>query len=264
MWGIIPAAGIGSRIQPLAFSKELLPVGSRIEDGAERPRAVSEYLVERMIAGGVTKICFVISPGKSDILEYYSAGVKGADIVYVVQPKPAGLCDAIFRAIPLIPADESVAIGLPDTVWFPENGIAGLPDDVLSFLLFPVAHPEFFDAVLTDDAGSVLEIQVKNKDPRTHWIWGALKMPGTVYRQLYDLWQRPERHDEYLGTLTNAYLAQSGIAMGVRAGQAYVDVGTLNGYREATRLLENWRTGSAEKGSQYAPAQDETPIATLR
>jgi len=33
MWGIIPAAGIGSRIQPLAFSKELLPVGSSISDG---------------------------------------------------------------------------------------------------------------------------------------------------------------------------------------------------------------------------------------
>lgn len=30
MWGIIPAAGLGSRIQPLAFSKELLPVVSRI------------------------------------------------------------------------------------------------------------------------------------------------------------------------------------------------------------------------------------------
>ena len=53
MWGIVPAAGIGSRIQPLAFSKELLPVGSRIENGSERPRAVSEYLVERMIKGGI-------------------------------------------------------------------------------------------------------------------------------------------------------------------------------------------------------------------
>src|SRR5690348_18140149 len=59
MWGIIPAAGAGSRIQPLAFSKELLPVGSRVENGAERPRAVSEYLVERMIAGGADKLCFV-------------------------------------------------------------------------------------------------------------------------------------------------------------------------------------------------------------
>ena len=58
-WGIVPAAGVGSRIQPLAFSKELLPVGSRLEGGVERPRAVSEYLVERMMLGGATKICFV-------------------------------------------------------------------------------------------------------------------------------------------------------------------------------------------------------------
>ncbi len=181
MWGIIPAAGIGSRIQPLAFSKELLPVGSRIEGGAERPRAVSEYLVERLIEGGANKICFVISPGKSDILEYYSAGVAGADIVYAVQPKPAGLCDAIFRAIPFIPAEETVAIGLPDTVWFPENGIAELPEDVLSFLLFPVAHPEFFDAVLTDDSGSVRKIQVKETNPQIALDMGGAENAGNGF-----------------------------------------------------------------------------------
>ncbi len=63
MWGIIPAAGVGSRIQPLAFSKELLPVGSRFDGATERPRAVSEYLVERLIAGGARRLCFVIAPG---------------------------------------------------------------------------------------------------------------------------------------------------------------------------------------------------------
>ena len=40
-----------------------------------------------------------------------------------------------------------------------------------------------------------------------------------------------------MGTLVNAYLAQGGEAWGIRAGQAYVDVGTLSGYREAMRLL---------------------------
>src|SRR5690348_13903294 len=101
MWGIIPAAGAGSRIQPLAFSKELLPVGSRFDGGVERPRAVSEYLVDRMLRAGADKLCFVISPGKSDILEYYGAGVGQAAVAYVVQPKPAGLCDSLFRALPL-------------------------------------------------------------------------------------------------------------------------------------------------------------------
>src|SRR5213592_3627287 len=99
MWGIIPAAGIGSRIQPLAFSKELLPVGGRIDGATERPRAVSEYLVERLLRAGADKLCFVIAPGKSDILEYYgSAGSETATISFVVQPRPAGLCDALFRA----------------------------------------------------------------------------------------------------------------------------------------------------------------------
>src|SRR5829696_3559419 len=104
MWGIIPAAGAGTRIQPLAFSKELLPVGSRLDGQTERPRAVSEYLVERMITGGAKKICFVISPGKSDILEYYGAGIGETDMAFVVQPRPAGLCDALFRALPVIHA----------------------------------------------------------------------------------------------------------------------------------------------------------------
>lgn len=237
MWGIIPAAGRGSRMQPLAFSKELLPVGSRVNAGIERPCAVSEYLVERMIAGGADRICFVIAPGKSDILEYYGGGYGSASAVYVVQPQPAGLCDAIFQAAPLIGPDEHVLVGLPDTVWLPKDGFAALPDDGLSFLLFPVERPELFDAVVTDDAGRVREIRVKREDAGTHWVWGGFKMPGRILHQLHDLWRRPERGDEYVGTLVNAWLEEGGKATGVRAGKAYVDVGTLNGYREAVGLL---------------------------
>ena len=41
-----------------------LPVGSRVVDGVERPKAISEYLVERMIAAGASQICMVISAGE--------------------------------------------------------------------------------------------------------------------------------------------------------------------------------------------------------
>lgn len=239
MWGIIPAAGVGSRIQPLAFSKELLPVGCRQEDGTERPKAVSEYLVERMILAGADRICFVISPGKSDILEYYGGRVYSADVCYAVQPRASGLCDALFRALPMIHPDDRVCIGLPDTVWFPEHGLCTLPDDKLSFLLFPVEHPERFDAVVTDENGSVLEIQVKRPDANSYWIWGAFKMPGSVFHELHSLWRARRESDEYMGTLVNAWLDQGGTAQGVRAGTGYVDVGTLNGYREAIQLLQS-------------------------
>ena len=239
MWGIVPAAGAGSRIQPLAFSKELLPVGSRLEGEAERPRAVSEYLVERMVLGGANRICFVIAPGKSDILEYYGTRPSPAHISFTVQQKPAGLCDAIFHALPLIPTDEFVIVGLPDTIWFPVDALRTLGDDPLSFLLFPVNRPERFDAVLTDELGRVREIRVKQPNPGSPWIWGAFKLSGRTMRELYDLWCERNRGDEYIGTLVNAYLAHGGSAVGVRAGEAYVDVGTLHGYREAIRLLSS-------------------------
>jgi glucose-1-phosphate thymidylyltransferase len=237
MWGIVPAAGIGSRIQPLAFSKELLPVGSTLDEDAERPRAVSEYLVERMILGGADRICFVISPGKSDILEYYGGRACAAHISYTVQPKPAGLCDAIFRALPLIPRDEFVIVGLPDTIWFPDDALRALKDEPLSFLLFPVDQPERFDAVLTTPAGRVVQVKVKQRDPGTRWVWGAFKLSGRTLRELHWLWLTRGCADEYIGTLVNEWLARGGTAVGVPAGETYVDVGTLHGYREAIRVL---------------------------
>ena len=227
---------MGTRIQPLAFSKELLPVGSFLNGTGERPRAVSEYLVERMVNAGAGKLCFVISPGKSDIVNYFGGHALSATIFYAVQQRPAGLCDAIFRAAPLIPPEEHVCIGLPDTIWFPETALGALPDGVLSLLLFPVDHPEHFDAVVTDNNDNVVEVRVKNPEIATNWIWGAMKMPGAVLHELHRLWQ--DRNDEYPGTLINAYMAAGGLVRAVRAGKSYVDVGTLNGYREALRLLD--------------------------
>lgn len=252
LWGIVPAAGMGSRIQPLAFSKELLPVGSRIDDGTERPKAVSEYLIERMILAGADKLCVTISPGKSDIIEYYGGSVGPAQICYVVQPQPRGLCDAIFRALPVIAPGDQVVIGLPDTVWFPEDGLRQLPEDVLSFLLFPVERPELFDAVVTDDSGRVREIQVKRRGASSSWIWGAFRMPAEILRDLHALWQERDCQDAYIGTLVNAWLERGGEALGVRAGEAYVDVGTLHGYREAIQLL----------GSRPAPETSQEPQAS--
>jgi|SRR5437868_3022664 len=245
MWGIIPAAGIGSRIQPLAFSKELLPVGSRPDGEAERPRAVSEYLVERMLRAGVSKLCFVISPGKSDIVEYFGGGVGRAHVCYAVQQRPAGLCDALFRAVPFIRPEEDVLVGLPDTVWFPEDGFCRLGRG-LSFLLFRVEEPRLFDVVVTDEDDAVQEIQVKPREPKSDWIWGAFKLNGRILGELHELWVERSHKDEYLGTLVNAWLSRGGRAQGVRAGEAYVDVGTLHGYRHAIQLL-------ASRGAPTAP-----------
>ncbi len=237
-WGVIPAAGLGSRIQPLAFSKELLPVGIRRDgDGSERPRAVSEYLVDRMLLAGATRICFVVAPSKNDIISYFGGRIGSADICYAVQQNPAGLCDALFAALPFIGENDEVLIGLPDTIWFPEDGFRALPAGEFSFLLFPTDQPELFDAVVTDPEDNVLEVQVKRQDATSTWIWGAFKMPACQLAALHDLWLERERQDQYMGTLVNEYIRRGHRVRGVKAGESYVDAGTAHGFRNALNIL---------------------------
>jgi|SRR5215469_2549572 len=237
IWGIIPAAGLGTRIQPLAFSKELLPVGSRMDEGQQRPRAVGEYLVERMITAGATRICFVVSPGKSDIMQYFGGKIGDTAICYVLQQDPLGLCDALFTALPFVAVDDEILIGLPDTIWFPIDGFQHLPERCFSLLLFQVQRPHLFDAVVSDERGFVTEVEVKVPSPSSNWVWGAFRMPGQTLSDLHRLWLERMRRDEYLGTLVNAYIERGGNVLAVKGGEVYVDVGTLHGYHEALRVL---------------------------
>ncbi|MFZ0706777.1 MAG: sugar phosphate nucleotidyltransferase [Candidatus Korobacteraceae bacterium] len=244
MIGIIPAAGAGQRIQPLGCSKELLPVGSRIIHGVERPKAVSEYLVERMISTGATQICMVISAEKSDIVRYYAERDYNAEIFYVVQPRPQGLCDALFRAAPFASHHDQVLIGLPDTIWFPENAYR-LPlqrDDAdVNLVLFPVTDPSAFDAVVCDSQNYVLKVEVKQADAHSDWIWGAITATGSAFSALHSLWESRHRGDEYLGNLLNAYIAAGNPVRGYHVGESYMDVGTLEGYRQAQDFLRAWQ-----------------------
>lgn len=238
MWGIVPAAGKGSRIQPISCSKELLPVSRHRSDGEERARAVSEYLIDRLILGGATRICIVISPEKTDILQYYGGIVETVPICYAVQDQPYGLSDAVFRTLPFVPPDEDVLIGLPDTIWYPATALAKLPSGTLSLLLFPVDQAAEFDTVVTDRDARVIEVRVKDASLSHDWIWGAMKMTGAILRELHELWLARGRVDEYMGTLINAHVRKGGQALGIRAGDEYVDIGTPEGYRRAVEVFE--------------------------
>ena len=241
--GIIPAAGAGQRIQPLACSKELLPVGSRVVDSVERPKAVSEYLVERMIAAGADQICMIISAEKSDIVRYFAERDYAAEIFYVVQQKPQGLCDALFRAEPFARDKDRVLIGLPDTIWFPENAFTPAIDSGgdVNLVLFPVTDPSAFDAVVCDEEGNVEQVEVKQRDAHSCWIWGAVTATGKAFHSLKLLWEARHRQDEFLGHLLNAYIAAGNHVKGTRSGEIYMDVGTLEGYRSAQDFLRGRR-----------------------
>ena len=61
---ILPVAGLGTRFLPWtkAVPKELLPLGNR---------PIIAYIVDECLEAGITDICFVISHGKEEIIEYF-------------------------------------------------------------------------------------------------------------------------------------------------------------------------------------------------
>ncbi len=152
MWGIIPAAGMGSRIQPLAFSKELLPVGSRLDGELERPRAVSEYLVERMVSAARARSASSSRPGKSDILEYYGGSHRRH--AHLLR-RAAAAGRAVRRDLPRPAAGRARrsrcwwACRTPSG--FPKTASAPCPTTRSRSCCSRWSGPELFDAVVTDD-----------------------------------------------------------------------------------------------------------------
>lgn len=229
-------------MQPLGGSKELLPLGHQpTAEAAGRLRAISEYLVERMLLGGADRICFVVSSEKSDLLRFYARSEYAARLFFVVQPHPAGLCDAVFRAVPFITAEETVLIGLPDTVWYPRDGYQRAGRDQVHLITFPVSDPEEFDAVIpavgtenpARSEGRVARIEVKSPAGRSHRIWGAITAPGAAVLGLAELWRQRGCQDQYLGHLLNAWIEAGHTVSYDCTGTHYRDIGTPAGYVRA-------------------------------
>ncbi|MCK5780556.1 MAG: UTP--glucose-1-phosphate uridylyltransferase GalU [Psychrilyobacter sp.] len=129
---VIPAAGLGTRVLPAtkAQPKEMLTI-------VDRPSL--QYIVEELVASGITDICIVTGRNKNSIEDHfdYSYEVektleeKGklellekikhisnmVNIFYVRQNKPLGLGHAILKARPFV-GDEPFVIALGDDIMY--------------------------------------------------------------------------------------------------------------------------------------------------
>jgi len=94
-----------------------------------------------------------------------------------------------------------------------------------------------FDAVVCDEQGYVRQIQVKKPDATSNWIWGAVTCRGEAFHRLKLLWESRHRADQYLGDLLNAFIAAGNVVRAKYCGEVYMDVGTLEGYRNAQDYL---------------------------
>lgn len=121
MKGLIPAAGLGTRLHPitLAIPKELLMIGDK---------AVIEYVIEAMKEVGITDIVVVVGWKKHAILDYLGSGERlGVKISYVVQDNRDGLAKAVYSGEHVI-GKEPFLVVLGDDFFYPKTFLKDILD----------------------------------------------------------------------------------------------------------------------------------------
>lgn len=197
--GLLPAAGRGTRLAPLRYPKELLPIvyESVLADGAEaRPRAVAEYALDAIAAAGARRALVIVAPWKLDVVNYLGDGSHfRLDIGYLYQEEARGLPYALDLAHPWTRGQHTV-FAMPDTILAPGDALAelrGCYEEAgadLALAVFPTAEAHRLGPVLVD-GDRVLQVFDKPAMPLAMNTWGAA-IWGPAFSDLL--------HEEIAGT----------------------------------------------------------------
>jgi glucose-1-phosphate thymidylyltransferase len=178
--GLVPAAGIASRLGKLPYSKEVMPIPSKVE----KISVLSENLVRYYRLAGILNLYFIIRKGKWDIPEYYGDGSTfGVNIGYLMMNLPFGTPFTISQAYPFT-GDKIVALGFPDIIFEPEDAFEKLKtrflesDAGIILGIVPSEHYLRSDMIEFEGDGNIKDIVIKQNRPDLKHSWfGALWRP---------------------------------------------------------------------------------------
>lgn len=205
--GVVPAAGLGTRLPNRTTSKELVELAGE---------PVIEQLVRRLETGGCDRVIVVTRPEKEDVCEY--AASRDLELV---QARPASAGESVSLGVAQCAEGDIVAFGFPDTIWSPESGFRALVELVaagaqVALGVFESAEPESADSVELDDDGRVARIAIKSPTPPTRLVWGCAAGRAEALR--------PLANTGHPGELFQA-MTQSAALPAVRLGRI-IDIGT--------------------------------------
>lgn len=241
VYGILPMAGKGSRIQRLGFPKELYPVVYK-----QSHFAVSEFSVRAMTYAGVDEIKLVINGNKLEIAKYYTDHDQLLSL-YIHAQAGKSLPDACLLPLPSIHDDDLCLFGLPDTIFQPFDSykriltrLQGGADMVLG--LFSVANPESFDSVALSPKNEVIQVLVKKNPPLSSWIWGIWGANGRTLRKLRRHIDTQQAEGERLLGVGFDSLIKSGecVVYGEKLGADFFDVGTMDAVLKVHQVIKDF------------------------
>jgi glucose-1-phosphate thymidylyltransferase len=178
--GVLPCGGLGLRMRPLRYPKELLPITYEIStsDNSVRPRLSIEHSLEAFKSAGINKCCIVIPDWKPELMRYLGNGEEfGMDIAYIYNSNAYGLADAIFTCFPWL-CEQVTCMAMPDTQFYPQNSFEYLLKETkknsadLVLGIYPTTEPHFFAPVEVEKSGKVISIVDKPPYSDIMNTWG--------------------------------------------------------------------------------------------
>lgn len=178
--GILPCAGLGLRMRPLRYPKELLPVCfEKSEDGQTLiPRLSIDYSIDAFKVAGIKRCYAIVAEWKPEIMRYLGDGsTYDIDIGYLYNSKALGLADAIFTMYPWV-SGEVTCLSMPDTQYAPCDAFCTLiqkleeKDGDLVLGIFPTDEPECFAPVDMDADHRVISVVDKPRNSKLMNAWG--------------------------------------------------------------------------------------------
>ena len=167
--GLIPAAGIGSRLPDRTGSKEMIGVGP-----AGTPAIA--HLLDAFATADIRDLYVVTRPQKRDIAAHLARVWPAERYQTVLTEGTSGVPETVALGLADC-LDRDVAFGFPDILFAPDDAVArlvrtlrsGRADVVLG--LFPTDTPQKMDMVDLDEGGRVVLIDIKPEATTLALTW---------------------------------------------------------------------------------------------
>ena len=269
---IIPVAGWGTRMLPMtkAVEKCMLPIGTR---------PVIDYVVQDVIAAGITDIYFVVAEGATQVQAYYSENVAlntyleknnkadklplvapptGVTFHYITQPSSGGYGTSIpvGLASEFIAEDEQALIIMGDQFFLrSDNGsnaadlmqLVGSGGAAAGLLGVPVPQEDVskYGIIEKDSNGHFVQIVEKPapEDAPSNLNNASFYLFNKALFELTrTLPANPIRGEFEITDAINAYIAQGGAILVGEAKGHYLDAGSPEGWLHANNVVADQNT----------------------
>lgn len=245
--GLIPAAGLATRLGSPTGSKELLPVWRPKKGGEALP--VIHCLLASFETAAVEQTFIIVRSGKEDIRDTLGCVAPGGmQLEYVSVDGTPSPPFTLHAAVPRL-AEATVVMGFPDILFRPPDAAArileGLVRTGADVLLGLFPHPQVrqADVVDVESRGVVRSIRRDGQPEYAGWTWGLAAWRPRFTGFLHDFVEGVCVSDARTGALSVgdvfAAAIDSGLAVQgeIVSDVPFLDIGTPEALEEAYRRL---------------------------